>query len=162
MAMGWGVVVRFKALEALLVPPLNKTLVELKLHAAPAGAPLQVSDTLAPNAPCGVHCTVYGAVWPATTVWLDGLIDIEKPPAVKEALADRLVFVLLILTTDAVASNEPVRLGVTTKFTVDVEPACSVGIRQTTELRTAPLQLPPEVAVALLKATSVDETAPFT
>jgi len=51
-------------------------------------------------------------------------------------------------------------VGVTTKFTDDVEPAWSVGIVQTTALLTGVLQLP-EAAVALTNVTPL-ETEPLT
>ena len=71
------------------------------------------------------------------------------------------VFALLILMTWAVAEQAlhgPV--GVTTKFTEDVDPACNRGIVQTTLLLTGALQLP-EPAVALTNVTPV-ETEPLT
>jgi hypothetical protein len=86
----------------------------------------------------------------------------EKPPAWNGAIAAVIfVFALLILITCAVAEQAlhgPV--GVTTKFTEEVEPACSVGIVQTTPLPTGELQLP-EPAVALVNVTPLD-TDPLT
>ena len=83
-----------------------------------------------------------------------------KLPAVNGEFAEMLVLVLLILMTCAVASNDPPWVGVTLKLTVEGEPACNVGIMQTTELLTAALQLPPPT-LALVNETP-EETVPFT
>jgi hypothetical protein len=56
---GCGVVVKFNLLDC---GPLSVSALEVKLHDAPVGGALQVSDTLAPNAGCGDTCTVYRAV----------------------------------------------------------------------------------------------------
>lgn len=56
---GCGVVVKFNLLDC---GPLSVSVLEVKLQAVPVGGALQVSDTLAPNAGCGVTSTVYKAV----------------------------------------------------------------------------------------------------
>ena len=71
-----------------------------------------------------------------------------------------LVLVLLALDTWAVAERYLPLIGVTTKVTGEMEPACSVGIWQTTALLLGALQVP-EPAVALMKVTPAG-TVPFT
>ena len=76
MVTGCAVVVRFRPIEAGLVPPLNETVFEVKAQFAPVGRALQLSVTLPGNAPpCGDKLTAYCAVKPAATVRWGGLID---------------------------------------------------------------------------------------
>lgn len=86
---------------------------------------------------------------PATTVWLDGRIEIAKSVAVNEAVAVLLGFVLLLLVTVANIDPPPAVLGVTTMATVEVEPDCSAGMVHTTFAPVGTLQVP-DAAVALL------------
>lgn len=150
MVTGRAVVVRFSTADCK-PGPVKVSVAGEKPQLAPDGSDAHESETFAPNVEVGDTSTEYCAVFPATTVWLEGVIDIENAVAVKEAVSVLLVFVSLAFETVARIEPDPAVVGVTVIATVVVAPACSVRMVQAMLPPVGTLQVPAP-AVALLKA----------
>ena len=95
---GCAVVVRNSLVDPVLLP-FNEMVLLAKLHVAPVGKALQLSEIAAPNTGLGDKFTEYCAGRPALTVLAEGPIDMVKPPATNVAVDELFKVVMLAADT---------------------------------------------------------------